>query len=216
MESTGKCSRIERESEGEIENVDESKRSNTLALIINLLFQHTPSATDEFCTTSLSQQDLPKEGKTAAFGVNAMKRKRKGKDMEKGVSEMIGETANVSLPMVELDGSFSRGKYLIYSGGGDRCKSMHQFLYSFNYMLGEAQYLNRTLILDSTICLPSIYTSSGQDEDDWNKRLTLHLVEDYRITPMELAGVEDPLIMSKFGTVEPDNYWYRVYEGETD
>lgn len=221
----------------------------------------------------------PKEGNTAAFdkdyrnfvlvsenctvsvvgigdyhsGVNAMKRKRKGKDakteeFEKLRSEMIEETANDSLPGMELDGSFSRGKYLVYSGGGDRCKSMQHFLYSFNCMLGEAQYLNRTLVLDLSICLPSIYTSSGQDEDgkdfrfyfdiehlkdtaslmdqgqfwsEWNKRrekdeLTLHLVEDYRTTPMKLAGVEDALIMRKFGTVEPDNYWYRVCDGEAD
>ncbi|XP_022850431.1 uncharacterized protein LOC111372360 [Olea europaea var. sylvestris] len=188
-------------------------------------------------------------------GVNAMKRKRDGKDAEKGEfgrlrseSEAIEETVDISLPGVELDGSFSRGKYLVYSGGGDRCKTMQHFLYSFNCMLGEAQYLNRTLVLDFSICLPSIYTSSGQDEDgkdfrfyfdiehlkdsaslldqaqfwsEWNKRrekdgLTLHLVEDSRTTPMKLAGVEDALIMRKFGTVEPDNYWYRVCEGETD
>ncbi|CAA2974713.1 uncharacterized protein LOC111372360 [Olea europaea subsp. europaea] len=85
--------------------------------------------------------------------------------MEKGILEMIGETVNDLLPMVELDGMFSRGKYLIYSGGGDRCKSMHQFLYSFNFMLGEAQYLNWALVLDSTACLPSIDTLSSQDED---------------------------------------------------
>ncbi|KAL2482204.1 hypothetical protein Fot_43648 [Forsythia ovata] len=186
-------------------------------------------------------------------GGNAMKRTGNGKDTEKEGfekvrSEMTGETANDSLPEVELDGSFSRGKYLIYSGGGDRCKSMHQYYWSFNCMLGEAQYLNRTLVLDLSICLPSIYTSSGQEEDgkdfrfyfdiehlkdsasvldqaqfwsDWNKLrerdgLTLHLVEDYRITPMKLAGVEDALIMRKFGTVEPDNFWYRVCEGEAD
>ncbi|CAA2995219.1 Hypothetical predicted protein [Olea europaea subsp. europaea] len=71
----------------------------------------------------------PEEGKTTAFdtdyrnfvvvkenctlcvvgigdyysGVNAMRSKRKGKDMEKGILEMIGETVNDLLPMVELD-----------------------------------------------------------------------------------------------------------------
>ncbi|KAI3457690.1 hypothetical protein Pfo_014353 [Paulownia fortunei] len=160
----------------------------------------------------------------------------------------VGETVNDALPTVESEGSFSHGKYLIYSGGGDRCKSMHQYLWSFMCMLGEAQYLNRTLVMDLSICLSKIYTSSGQDEEgkdfrfyfdfehlmdsasvldqnqfwsDWSKwqqkdGLSLHLVEDFRVTPMKLAGVKDTLIMRKFGTVEPDNYWYRVCEGETE
>ncbi|KAL0301694.1 UNVERIFIED_CONTAM: hypothetical protein Sradi_6446200 [Sesamum radiatum] len=33
---------------------------------------------------------------------------------------------------------------------------------------------------------------------------------------MKLAEVKDTLIMRKFGSVEPDNYWYRVCEGETE
>ncbi|KAL2454942.1 hypothetical protein Adt_47562 [Abeliophyllum distichum] len=197
-------------------------------------------------------------------GGNARKRKRKGKDKEKdkeGFEKVlvkmeentialpeVGETVNDALPVVESEGSFSHGKYLIYSGSGDRCKSMHQYLWSFMCMLGEAQYLNRTLIMDLNICLSKIYTSSGSDEEgkdfrfyfdfehlkdsasvldqtqfwsDWSKwqqkdGLSLHLVEDFRVTPMKLAGVKDTLIMRKFGSVEPDNYWYRVCEGETE
>ncbi|KAL2474415.1 hypothetical protein Adt_35151 [Abeliophyllum distichum] len=197
-------------------------------------------------------------------GGNARKRKRKGKDKEKdkeGFEKVpvkmeentialpeVGETVNDALPVVESEGSFSHGKYLIYSGSGDRCKSMHQYLWSFMCMLGEAQYLNRTLIMDLSICLSKIYTSSGSDEEgkdfrfyfdfehlkdsasvldqtqfwsDWSKwqqkdGLSLHLVEDFRVTPMKLTGVKDTLIMRKFGSVEPDNYWYRVCEGETE
>ncbi|KAL0311112.1 UNVERIFIED_CONTAM: hypothetical protein Sangu_2405900 [Sesamum angustifolium] len=33
---------------------------------------------------------------------------------------------------------------------------------------------------------------------------------------MKLAEVKDTLIMRKFGSVEPENYWYRVCEGETE
>ncbi|CAA3003781.1 uncharacterized protein LOC111370353 isoform X1 [Olea europaea subsp. europaea] len=195
-------------------------------------------------------------------GGNARKRKRKGKDKDKeGFEKLpvkmeenpillpeVGETVNDTLPMVESEGSFNSGKYLIYSGGGDRCKSMHQYLWSFMCMLGEAQYLNRTLVMDMNICLSKIYTSSGTDEEgkdfrfyfdfehlkdsasvldqtqfwsDWSQwqqknGLRLHLVEDFRVTPMKLAGVKDTLIMRKFGSVEPDNYWYRVCEGETE
>lgn len=160
----------------------------------------------------------------------------------------VGEVVDDALPDVETEGSFSHGKYLLYSGGGDRCKSMNQYLWSFMCMLGEAHYLNRTLVMDLTLCLSKMYTSSGQDEEgkdfrfyfdfehlmdstsvldqtqfwaDWSKwqqkdRLNLHLVEDFRVGPKKLAKVKDALIMRKFGTVEPDNYWYRVCEGEDE
>ncbi|KAG9141255.1 hypothetical protein Leryth_001726 [Lithospermum erythrorhizon] len=190
-------------------------------------------------------------------GENARKRKKNLTPFEKTQPNddketvdlpVVGEVVNDSLPVVESEGSFVRGKYLIYSGGGDRCKSMNHYLWSFMCALGEAQYLNRTLIMDMSICLSSIYTSSGQNEEgkdfryyfdfehlkdsasvldqkqfwvDWSKwhrkdRLTLNLVEDFRITPMKLKKVSDALIMRKFGLVEPDNYWYRVCEGETE
>eukprot|EP00262_Sarcandra_glabra_P012983 TRINITY_DN3476_c1_g1_i1.p1 TRINITY_DN3476_c1_g1~~TRINITY_DN3476_c1_g1_i1.p1 ORF type:complete len:567 (+),score=75.50 TRINITY_DN3476_c1_g1_i1:531-2231(+) len=161
---------------------------------------------------------------------------------------VVGEIVNDALPVVESEGKFSGGRYLIYKGGGDRCKGMDHFLWSFLCALGEAQYLNRTLVMDLSICLSSMHSLSNQDEEgkdfrfyfdfehlkesasvldqsqfwmDWGKwqkqdGLTLHLVEDFRITPMKLASVNDALIMRKFGSVEPDNYWYRVCEGETE
>ncbi|KAJ9169908.1 hypothetical protein P3X46_018052 [Hevea brasiliensis] len=190
-------------------------------------------------------------------GVNARKKKKNQKPgFEKTPAQqqqavmlpVVGETVNDSLPVVESENSFSRGKYLIYNGGGDRCKSMNHYLWSFLCALGEAQYLNRTLIMDLTICLNSVYSSSNQDEEgkdfrfyfdfehlkeaasvldqaqfweDWGKwhkkdKLSLYLLEDFRVTPMKLAEVKDTLIMRKFGSVEPDNYWYRVCEGETE
>uniref|UniRef100_A0A5B7AIM8 O-fucosyltransferase family protein n=1 Tax=Davidia involucrata TaxID=16924 RepID=A0A5B7AIM8_DAVIN len=191
-------------------------------------------------------------------GGNARKRKKNqkpgfekkpAKQEQQGISlPVVGETVNDSLPVVESEGSFSGGRYLIYTGGGDRCKSMDHYLWSFMCALGEAQYLNRTLVMDLSICLSSIYTSSKQDEEgkdfrfyfdfehlkesssvldqdqfwsDWNKwqqkdGLSLYLVEDLKFTPMKLSGVKDTLIMRKFGSVEPDNYWYRVCEGETE
>ncbi|CAI9089820.1 OLC1v1024460C1 [Oldenlandia corymbosa var. corymbosa] len=190
-------------------------------------------------------------------GGNARKKKKHQKG---GIEKMIkaqepanalpvvGEAVNDSLPVVESEGSFSRGKYLLYTPGGDRCKNMNHYLWSFMCALGEAQYLNRTLVMDLNICLSKIYTSSGVDEegkdfryyfdfehlkdsasvldkgqfwDDWKKwhkkdGLSLHLVEGFKTTPMKLVGVKDTLIMRKFGSVEPDNYWYRVCEGETE
>ncbi|XP_043712543.1 uncharacterized protein LOC122661262 [Telopea speciosissima] len=190
-------------------------------------------------------------------GVNARKKKKNQKPgfekLPKHVENpatlpVVGEIVNDTLPVVESESSFGRGKYLIYTGGGDRCKSMNHFLWSFLCSLGEAQYLNRTLVMDLTICLNSMYTSSHQDEEgkdfrfyfdfehlkesasvldqkqfwlDWGKwqskdGLRLFLVEDFRITPMKIAEVKDTVIMRKFGSVEPDNYWYRVCEGETE
>uniref|UniRef100_A0A2P2JR97 Uncharacterized protein MANES_13G060100 n=1 Tax=Rhizophora mucronata TaxID=61149 RepID=A0A2P2JR97_RHIMU len=192
-------------------------------------------------------------------GVNARKKKKKNEKpgLEKAVTKqeaalpllpVVGEIVNDSLPVVESENSFSHGKYLIYTDGGDRCKSMNHYLWSFLCALGEAQYLNRTLVMDLNVCLNSMYSSSNRDEegkdfrfyfdfehlkeaalvldqphfwDDWGKwqrkdGLSLYLVEDIRVTPMKLGEVRDTLIMRKFGTVEPDNYWYRVCEGETE
>ncbi|XP_010532954.1 PREDICTED: uncharacterized protein LOC104808835 [Tarenaya hassleriana] len=189
-------------------------------------------------------------------GVNARKRKKNqkpgfeknGKKSDDFSLPVVGEQVNDSLPVIESENAFKRGKYLIYVGGGDRCKSMNHYLWSFLCALGEAQYLNRTLVMDLTLCLSSIYTSSGQNEEgkdfrfyfdfehlkeaasvldqvqfwsDWEKwhkknGLGLHLVEDFRLTPMKLSNVKETLIMRKFGSVEPDNYWYRVCEGETE
>lgn len=189
-------------------------------------------------------------------GLNARKRKKKQQVFEKApentadsvVVPVVGETVNDSLPIVESESSFKDGKYLFYAGGGDRCKNMNQYLWSFLCALGEAQYLNRTLVMDLTLCLSSIYTNSNHDEEgkdfryyfdfehlkdsasvldqvqfwaDWKKwhrkdRLSLHVVEDFKTTPMGLHDVKDTLIMRKFGNVEPDNYWYRVCEGEAE
>ncbi|XP_010275382.1 PREDICTED: uncharacterized protein LOC104610461 [Nelumbo nucifera] len=190
-------------------------------------------------------------------GLNARKKKKhqkpgfekqQPKQQETINLPVVGEIVNDSLPVIESEGSFSRGRYLVYTGGGDRCKSMNHYLWSFLCALGEAQYLNRTLVMDLNICLSSIYTASKQDEEGkdfrfyfdfehlketasvldqsqfwqdwgkWQKRdgLTLYLVEDFRVTPMKLTEARDTLIMRKFGSVEPDNYWYRVCEGETE
>ncbi|KAE8730538.1 U-box domain-containing protein 2-like [Hibiscus syriacus] len=193
-------------------------------------------------------------------GVNARKKKRKNKNQipryepASGMQDhggfslpAAGEIGNDSLPVVESEKAFIRQRYLIYVGGGDRCKRMKHYLWSFLCALGEARYLKRTLVMDMTLCLSSIYTSSKLDEEGkdfrfyfdfehlkqaasvldqdpfwkywerWQKKnkLTLYLVEDFRVSPKHLTGVKHSLIMRKFGSVEPDNYWYGVCEGET-
>ncbi|KAL5538709.1 hypothetical protein UlMin_045397 [Ulmus minor] len=167
----------------------------------------------------------PKESKTTAFYnleyysvVNARKKKKrnqklgfekkplKKKNDNNNTLHVVGEVVNDTLPVVEFEGSFSHGKYLIYVGGGDRCKNMNQYLFYFDF-----EHLR-----ESTFVLDHI-----QFWANWNKwqkkdRLNLHFVEDFRVTPTKLADVKHALIMRKFGYVEPDNYWYRVYEGETE
>ncbi|KAF9618394.1 hypothetical protein IFM89_001117 [Coptis chinensis] len=110
-------------------------------------------------------------------GGNARKRKKNQKGFEKktlvakeegnGASSLavVGEIVNDALPVVESEDSFSSGKYLLYNGGGDRCKSMDHFLWSFLCALGEAQYLNRTLVIDLSMCLSSVYSTLNQDEE---------------------------------------------------
>ncbi|CAA2995218.1 Hypothetical predicted protein [Olea europaea subsp. europaea] len=85
-------------------------------------------------------------------------------------------------------------------------------------MLGEAQYLNWALVLDSTACLPSIDTLSSQDEDgkDFRFYYDIEHLKDSAPVRLNFAGVDDPLIMRKLGTVEPDNYWNSVCEGKME
>lgn len=97
-------------------------------------------------------------------GENARK-KKSNVEANPIVLPEAGEIVNDTFSEIGSKDSFSRGKYLIYSGGNDRCKSMDQYLWSFLCMLGEAEYLNRTLVMDLSICLSKMYTSSGQDEE---------------------------------------------------
>lgn len=75
------------------------------------------------------------------------------------------ETINDTVPITISESSFRKGKYLYYSRGGDYCKGMNQYLWSFLCALGEAQYLNRTFVMDLSVCLSSKYTPSNKDEE---------------------------------------------------
>jgi len=49
--------------------------------------------------------------------------------------------------------------------GGDHCKSMNQFIWSFLCGLGEAKFLNRTFVMDLNMCLSGAHTVDGKDVD---------------------------------------------------
>uniref|UniRef100_A0A3Q7E7F3 O-fucosyltransferase family protein n=1 Tax=Solanum lycopersicum TaxID=4081 RepID=A0A3Q7E7F3_SOLLC len=78
---------------------------------------------------------------------------------------VIDEEINDTIPIMGSDSDFKNGRYLYYSRGGDYCKGMNQYMWSFLCALGEAQYLNRTFVMDLSICLASSHTSSHKDEE---------------------------------------------------
>ncbi|KAL7613599.1 uncharacterized protein LOC111898595 [Lactuca sativa] len=80
-------------------------------------------------------------------------------------SSFRDDEINDTIPILGSDQSFRNGKYLYYSRGGDYCKNMNHYIWSFLCALGEAQYLNRTFVMDLSVCLASDYTSSGKDEE---------------------------------------------------
>ncbi|GAB2286971.1 hypothetical protein Dimus_021359 [Dionaea muscipula] len=156
---------------------------------------------------------------------------------------------NDTIPKIASDAAFRRGKYLYYSRGGDYCKGMNHYLWSFLCALGEAQYLNRTFVMDLSICLAAQYNpSSGKDEEgkdfrfyfdfehlkevasiveegdflrDWKKwdkthkkKIQVRKVPTYKTTPRQLKKDKSTIISRQFDAAEPDNYWYRVCEGQ--
>ncbi|XP_006658869.2 uncharacterized protein LOC102701845 [Oryza brachyantha] len=72
---------------------------------------------------------------------------------------------NDTIPIVGSEAEFRKGKYLYYMRGGDHCKSMNQFIWSFLCGLGEAKFLNRTFVMDLNMCLSGAHTDNGKDED---------------------------------------------------
>ncbi|KAJ3689127.1 hypothetical protein LUZ61_018291 [Rhynchospora tenuis] len=92
-------------------------------------------------------------------GLNARKKKSNVK--------MMNETNKQDsfLSEYQSESRFKSGKYLVYLGGGDRCKGMNHYLWSLFCSLGEARFLNRTLVMDLSICLSSMYSSWKQNEE---------------------------------------------------
>ncbi|KAL3616365.1 hypothetical protein CASFOL_039755 [Castilleja foliolosa] len=73
---------------------------------------------------------------------------------------------NDTIPFLGSDSAFRKGnKYLYYSRGGDYCKNMNHYIWSFMCALGEARFLNRTFVMDLSVCLSSTYTQTHKDEE---------------------------------------------------
>ncbi|KAL5980773.1 hypothetical protein ACLOJK_028683 [Asimina triloba] len=95
-------------------------------------------------------------------GTNARRRPDSG-SARAAAPPFRDEEINDTIPTIGSD--FRKGKYLYYSRGGDYCKGMNQYLWSFLCGLSEAMYLNRTFVMDLSICLSGAYTQSKNDEE---------------------------------------------------
>ncbi|XP_044479297.1 uncharacterized protein LOC123206210 [Mangifera indica] len=155
---------------------------------------------------------------------------------------------NDTIPTMGSEMNFRKGRYLYYSRGGDYCKGMNQYMWSFLCGLGEAMYLNRTFVMDLSVCLSATYNPSNKDEEgkdfrfyfdfehlkevasiveegeflrDWKKwdrshkrKVPTKKVVTYKVTPMQLKKDKSTIIWRQFDAPEPENYWYRVCEGQ--
>ena len=166
----------------------------------------------------------------------------------KPVPKIRDDEINDTIPTLGSDMNFRKGRYLYYSRGGDYCKGMNQYLWSFLCGLGEAKYLNRTFVMDLNLCLAGTYNPSKKDEEgkdfryyfdfehlkeeasiveegeflrDWKKwdkkhkmKVPVRKVVSHKVTPMQLKKDKSTIIWRRFDAPEPENYWYRVCEGQ--
>ncbi|KAI4381281.1 hypothetical protein MLD38_007368 [Melastoma candidum] len=103
-------------------------------------------------------------------GVNARLPKMKSNITRSGkkpkvVTQVRDDEINDTIPILGSATKFRKGRYLYYSRGGDQCKGMNQYMWSFLCGLGEAMYLNRTFVMDLNVCLAAQYNPSNKDED---------------------------------------------------
>ncbi|KAF2286239.1 hypothetical protein GH714_012332 [Hevea brasiliensis] len=187
-------------------------------------------------------------------GINARRQRNRvnstksGGNILKITSTFRDEEINDTIPSLGSEMNFRKGRYLYYSRGGDYCKGMNHYMWSFLCGLGEAMYLNRTFVMDLSICLAGSYNPSGKDEEgkdfryyfdfehlkelasiveeseflrDWKKwdrahkkKVPVRKVVTHKVTPMQLSKDRSTIIWRQFDAPEPENYWYRVCEGQ--
>ncbi|KAM7528698.1 hypothetical protein LguiB_032108 [Lonicera macranthoides] len=122
-------------------------------------------------------------------GINARRPRNRGNGGRNGEKAKItppfrDDEINDTIPIMGSDLAFRKGKYLYYSRGGDYCKGMNHYVWSLLCALGEAQYLNRTFVMDLSFCLSSTYNPSNKDEEGKDFRFYFdfeHLKEDASI-----------------------------------
>lgn len=187
-------------------------------------------------------------------GINARRMRirvnstRSGGNNPRAAPLVRDDEINDTIPSLGSETNFRRGKYLYYSRGGDYCKGMNHYMWSFLCGLGEAMYLNRTFVMDLSLCLAGNYNPDGKDQEgkdfrfyfdfehlkeaasiveegeflrDWKKwdrshkkKVPVKKVVTHKMTPMQLRKDKSTIIWRQFDGQEPENYWYRVCEGQ--
>ncbi|KAL1832007.1 hypothetical protein ACET3Z_001658 [Daucus carota] len=103
-------------------------------------------------------------------GLNARRPRRRDNGTSRGdrgkvTAPFRDDEINDTIPVLGSDTDFRKGRYLYYSRGGDYCKEMNHYIWSFLCALGEAQYLNRTFVMDLSVCLSATHSTSHKDEE---------------------------------------------------
>jgi hypothetical protein len=109
--------------------------------------------------------EVAKVGKFRSGTKAARRPQRKSSKHPRTKVPQVDAEINDTIPVVGSKGEFKKGKYLYYMRGGDHCKSMNQFIWSFLCGLGEAKFLNRTFVMDLNVCLSGAHTVDGKDVD---------------------------------------------------
>lgn len=101
-------------------------------------------------------------------GINARRPRKRfsaGTMTPKSSALVRDNEINDTIPSLGSEIDFWKGRYLYYSRGGDYCKGVNHYMWSMLCGLGEAMYLNRTFVLDLSMCLPAAYSSTNKDEE---------------------------------------------------
>jgi len=90
---------------------------------------------------------------------------RSGRNNPKVAPLVQDNEINETIPKLGSETNFRNGKYLYYSRGGDYCKGMNQYMCELLWGLGEAMYLNRTFVMDLSMCFAGSYNPDGKDQE---------------------------------------------------
>ncbi|CAL4952259.1 unnamed protein product [Urochloa decumbens] len=123
---------------------------------------------------------VARDPRTCAYSVLSIGEYHSGPNARKPRRAATNATIAPPPPPALSRSQFARGSYLAYLSGGDRCKPMPHYLRSLLCALAEARYLNRTLVLDLTLCLVASYAAAGTGGmPEEGKRLALYVDVDH-------------------------------------
>uniref|UniRef100_A0A453S2S4 O-fucosyltransferase family protein n=4 Tax=Aegilops tauschii TaxID=37682 RepID=A0A453S2S4_AEGTS len=134
------------------------------------------SASPTATTKDYRRFAIARDPHTCAYSVTSIGDYHSGPNARKPRPGASNATAAPPPPPLSRS-QFAAATYLSYHGGGDRCKLMPHYMRSLLCALAEARYLNRTLVLDLSLCLAASYTAAGMPEE--GKRLAFYFDIDH-------------------------------------